>query len=74
MEEGLGVMLGSMSTIKCTFCGGIGHISSECSTKKNIDKAVKRVPAWRILWGTMKAAKKSTGKRTSAMAGGLSRM
>ena len=66
LECALAVMLGSMAEIKCTFCHGKGHISSECASKKNVDAAVKRAPGMRILWGTIKGRYKSTGKRTSA--------
>ena len=70
IELALAIMLGSMADIKCCFCHGVGHISSECASKKNVDTAVKRVPGMRILWGTLKGNKVSTGKRTSAMLAG----
>ena len=67
-------MLATMEGVKCTFCAGLGHISSECSSKKNVDMAVRRAPSLRILWGTLKGNSKSTGKRTSAQVGGAERM
>ena len=63
-----------MERLKCTFCHGLGHISSECSTKKNVDISVRRAPALRILWGTLKGNSKSTGKRTCAQVLGADRM
>ncbi len=67
-------MLGSMAQIKCTFCHGVGHISSECASKRNVDVAVRRIPGMRILWGTLKGASKSTGKRTMAQVAGAKKL
>ena len=54
IESALLVILATMERIQCTFCHGLGHTSSECSTKKNVDMSVRRAPALRILWGSLK--------------------
>ena len=65
-EAGLIALLMSIQGRKCTFCGGLGHHVKQCSSKINVDKSCKEVPAFRQLWGTLKGAYKSTGKRTMA--------
>ena len=74
LEQTLAVILNSMAQIKCSFCLGCGHISSECASKRNVDNAVKRVPPLRILWGTLKGSRVSTGKRTNAMVKGADKV
>ena len=64
-DQGLIAILNDIDSIRCTFCKGAGHHAGRCSSKKNVDDAVKHLPNVRKLWGTMKSTVKSTGKRTS---------
>ena len=64
-DQGLISILTEIDSIRCTFCKGAGHHAGRCSSKKNVDDAVKGLPNVRKLWGTLKSGVKSTGRRTA---------
>ena len=64
-DQGLIAILHEIDGVLCTFCKGRGHHAGRCSSKKNVDDAVKHLPNVRKLWGTLKSSVKSTGKRTA---------
>ena len=74
LESALATILISIRGVKCGFCHGLGHTSNVCQSKKNVDHAVKNAPGLRILWGTLKGIYRSTGKRTSAVSRGASKL
>ena len=73
-QAGLIAIILSTKDVKCGFCHGHGHHPKQCSSKKNLDKAVENAPAMRILWGSCKAKYASTAKKTSAALAGQKRL
>lgn len=51
MAKGLGVK-------DCQVCGGWGHYSPSCATKKAMDAAVKAIPMLKVVWGSIKGSQK----------------
>lgn len=50
----IGKMVDRAKKMICTSCGGKGHTSAQCTTKINVNKAVK-VVGLRPLWGEVKS-------------------
>ena len=73
-QAGLIAVILSTKDVKCGFCTGFGHHPKQCSSKKNLDKAVENAPAMRILWGSCKAKYASTARKTSAAVAGQKRL
>ena len=42
------------ASIRCMTCGGYGHVSKGCATKKRVDKITRKTPM-RIVWGRFKS-------------------
>ena len=38
----------------CVFCGGFGHLVTQCSTKRQLDREFRRLKL-KVLWGTVKS-------------------
>jgi hypothetical protein len=45
----------------CTFCGGEGHISTECTSKRRIDQQLRKGTLRKMIWGTIKSEAKVQG-------------
>ena len=60
------VMISGLKASKCGVCGGEGHTANFCSTKKNLDLAVAKIPALRMIWGTLKSKYRASGARVGA--------
>ena len=62
-DMGLIAILADIESITCTFCRGKGHNAGQCASKKAVDHAVMTCPHMKKLWGTIKAAYMSSGKK-----------
>ena len=73
-ENALWVLIEGIRSVKCAFCFGLGHHSGNCNSKRALDRACENIPVMKILWGTLKAQYKSTGKKTGAVLAGSIRL
>ena len=65
-EAALVIMLSGLQEQQCGICGGRGHTANFCSTKKNMDTAVSKMPALRMIWGSLKSKYKASGPRVGS--------
>ena len=67
-------MLNNAAMLNCLFCEGKGHHVKDCSSLKNINNAVKNMPAVKILWGNVKHKFSMLKKRKQIAAASLATM
>lgn len=59
--DGLYCYIHALSNRQCSFCLGFAHTAKHCQSKKELDSICKRVPEWKMAWGTVKAVAKGRG-------------
>ena len=59
--DGIYSYVHALSAKQCSFCLGFAHTAKQCQSKKDLDAVCKRVPEWKMAWGTVKGHSKNQG-------------